>query len=48
MNRPDRAFVVLGDLAQRFGWNHQELVKRLEAKRLTEAKEYYQNKKTSA
>ncbi|OAO12654.1 60S ribosomal protein L13A [Blastocystis sp. ATCC 50177/Nand II] len=46
--RPDRAYVVLGDLAQRFGWKHQDLVKRLEAKRLAEAKEYYQAKKTSA
>ena len=46
--RPDRAYVVLGDLATRFGWKHQELVKRLEAKRLVEAKEYYENKKTSA
>ena len=47
-HRPDRAYVVLGDLAQRFGWKHQDLVKRLEATRLAEAKEYYQAKKTSA
>ena len=47
-NRPDRAYITLGDLSAKYGWKHAELVKRLEAKRLAEAKEYYENKKTSA
>ena len=46
--RPDRHFITLGDLSAKFGWKHQDLVKRLEAKRLAEASEYYKNKKTSA
>ena len=47
-NRPDRAYITLGDLSAQYGWKHAELVKRLEAKRLAEANEYYKNKKTSA
>ena len=47
-NRPDRAYITLGDLSAKYGWKHAELVKRLEAKRLAEAHEYYKTKKTSA
>ena len=47
-NRPDRAYITLGDLSAKYGWKHAELVKRLEAKRLAEANEYYKYKKTSA
>ena len=36
-NRPDRAYITLGDLSAKYGWKHAELVKRLEAKRLAEA-----------
>ena len=46
-NRPDRAFITLGELSAKFGWKHADLVKRLEEKRLAEANEYYKNK-TSA
>ena len=48
MVRPDRAYITVGDLASRFGWKHQALIKKLEDKRLAEAKEYYEKKKTSA
>ena len=47
-NRPDRAFITLGELSAKFGWKHADLVKRLEEKRLDEANENYKNKKTSA
>ena len=47
-NRPDRAFITLGELSAKFGWKHADLVKRLEEKRLAEANEYYKNTKTSA
>ena len=46
--RPDRAYITLGDLSAKFGWKHADLIKRMEAKRLAEASEYYKNKKTSA
>ena len=45
MNRPDRPFITLGSLATQFGWKYANLVQRLEAKRLAEAKEYYEEKK---
>ena len=37
-------FCVLGDLANSIGWKHQQIVKRLEEKRKTKAKVWYQNK----
>ena len=48
MCRPDRAYITVGDLASRFGWKHQALIKKLEDKRIAEAKEYYEKKKASA
>lgn len=37
-------FCVLGDLAKTVGWKHHDLIKRLEEKRKTKAKVWYQNK----
>lgn len=46
-NRPDRAYISLGHLADQFGWKYGHLIQRLEKQRLAESKEYYE-KKTSA
>ena len=45
MDRPDRAYITLGDLSAKFGWKHADLIKRMEAKRLAEASEYYKNRR---
>jgi large subunit ribosomal protein L13Ae len=40
-----RDFTVVGDLANAVGWKHRDLLKRLEAKRKADAKEFYEKKK---
>jgi large subunit ribosomal protein L13Ae len=40
-----RDFTVLGDLSHSVGWKHQDLLKRLEAKRKVDAKEFFDKKK---
>jgi len=37
-------YCVLGDLSKTIGWKHPDLIKRLEEKRKTKAKVWYQNK----
>lgn len=46
--KPTRDFTVLGDLAHSVGWKHQDLLKRLEAKRKVDANEFYEKKKALA
>eukprot|EP00808_Paulinella_micropora_P022232 g19982.t1 len=43
--KPGRKYCRLGDLAAQVGWKHDDLIKRLEAKRKTKAETYYNNKK---
>lgn len=43
--KPGRAYCRLGDLATLAGWKHDNLIQRLESKRLTKANAYYQSKK---
>eukprot|EP00742_Colponemidia_sp_Colp-10_P000049 GILJ01000055.1.p2 GENE.GILJ01000055.1~~GILJ01000055.1.p2 ORF type:complete len:223 (+),score=36.19 GILJ01000055.1:68-670(+) len=43
--KPGRHTTLLGDLAQNVGWRHQELVKKLEAKRKVKSAAFYQRKK---
>jgi len=43
--RAERKFTVLGDLASRVGWNHYDLIKKLEEKRLARAMAWYNAKK---
>lgn len=43
--KPGRDFTVIGDLAHSIGWKHRDLLKRLEAKRKSDALEYYEKKK---
>jgi len=43
--KPGRKFCRLGDLSSQVGWSHDNLVKRLEAKRKTKAYAWYQTKK---
>jgi len=42
-----RDFTVLGDLSHSVGWKHQDLLKRLEAKRKADGKEFYEKKKAA-
>ena len=46
--KPQRDFTVIGDLAHSIGWKHRDLLKRLEAKRKEEAKDFYEKKKEKA
>lgn len=46
--QPGRDFTVVGDLAHSVGWKHRDLLKRLEAKRKADSKEYYEKKKQDA
>jgi len=43
--KPGRDYTVVGDLAHSVGWKHRELLKRLEAKRKADAKDFYEKKK---
>ena len=43
--KPGRAYCRLGDLATLAGWKHDELIVKLENKRLTKANAYYNSKK---
>jgi len=43
--KPGRKFCRLGDLSSQVGWSHNDLVKRLEAKRKVKAYAWYQTKK---
>jgi len=43
--KPGRKFCRLGDLSSQVGWSHNDLVKRLEAKRKVKAFAWYQTKK---
>jgi len=43
--KPGRAYCRLGDLANLAGWKHNDLINRLETKRLTKAAAYYNSKK---
>ena len=45
--KPGRDFAHLGKLAAEVGWKHLDLIKRLEAKRLTDSAAFYK-KKTEA
>eukprot|EP00929_Paragymnodinium_shiwhaense_P095090 TRINITY_DN56055_c0_g1_i1.p1 TRINITY_DN56055_c0_g1~~TRINITY_DN56055_c0_g1_i1.p1 ORF type:complete len:181 (+),score=44.09 TRINITY_DN56055_c0_g1_i1:45-587(+) len=45
--KPGRPFCVLGDLATKAGWKHQDLIKRLEDKRKVRSDAYYQKKKAA-
>jgi len=42
--RPGRSFCRLGDLAKEVGWQHNDLINKLEAKRKTRAAAWYQTK----
>lgn len=46
--KPGRDYTVLGDLAHAVGWKHRDLLKRLEAKRKADAKDFYEKKKEKA
>eukprot|EP00164_Ancoracysta_twista_P001020 GFYU01001330.1.p2 GENE.GFYU01001330.1~~GFYU01001330.1.p2 ORF type:complete len:202 (+),score=70.52 GFYU01001330.1:30-635(+) len=46
--QPGRKFTVLGRISHEVGWNHQEIVKTLEAKRRVKALAYYERKKALA
>ena len=46
--KPGRKYCRVGDLAAQVGWKHDDLVKRLEAKRKTKAESYYKTKKELA
>ena len=46
--KPNRRYTVLERLADEFGWKHSDLVRRLEAKRKTEADAFYEKKKATA
>eukprot|EP00359_Climacostomum_virens_P000765 CAMPEP_0204898216 /NCGR_PEP_ID=MMETSP1397-20131031/1155_1 /ASSEMBLY_ACC=CAM_ASM_000891 /TAXON_ID=49980 /ORGANISM="Climacostomum Climacostomum virens, Strain Stock W-24" /LENGTH=126 /DNA_ID=CAMNT_0052066023 /DNA_START=257 /DNA_END=637 /DNA_ORIENTATION=- len=41
---PGRRYTVLGELADKIGWKHKELIERLEEKRLHKAGEWYVRK----
>uniref|UniRef100_A0A7S3PSN3 Ribosomal protein L13 n=1 Tax=Aplanochytrium stocchinoi TaxID=215587 RepID=A0A7S3PSN3_9STRA len=43
--RPGRKFTVLGDLAQKFGWKHADIIETLEEKRKTKSAAFYSKKK---
>eukprot|EP00922_Rhytidocystis_sp_ex-Travisia-forbesii_P005417 GHVS01007912.1.p1 GENE.GHVS01007912.1~~GHVS01007912.1.p1 ORF type:complete len:203 (+),score=20.03 GHVS01007912.1:74-682(+) len=43
--RPGRRFCRLGDLSSKVGWNHDELIGRLEAKRKIRSEAHYEKKK---
>lgn len=42
--KANRRFTVLGKLASEVGWNHGELVARLEAKRILKSDAFYKKK----
>lgn len=46
--KTQRQYTVLGDLADSVGWKHKDLLKRLEAKRKADAKDFYEKKKEKA
>ena len=46
--KPGRDYTVIGDLAHAVGWKHRDLLKRLEAKRKADAKDFYEKKKEKA
>ena len=43
--RNGRRYTNLGDLAEKFGWKHREVLKVLEDKRKAKSEVYYENKK---
>mmetsp|Transcript_34698 Transcript_34698/g.83846 ORF Transcript_34698/g.83846 Transcript_34698/m.83846 type:complete len:256 (-) Transcript_34698:743-1510(-) len=43
--KPGRNFTVIGELADSVGWKHKDLLGRLESKRKSDAKEFYESKK---
>ena len=45
--KPGRNFCTVGDLSNSVGWKHQELLKRLEGKRKTDANDFYEKKKAA-
>jgi large subunit ribosomal protein L13Ae len=45
--KPGRDFTVIGTLANSVGWKHKELLTRLESKRKSDSKEYYEAKKAT-
>lgn len=45
--KPGRKFCRLGDLASHVGWQHNDLILKLEAKRKTRSAAYYKLKKAS-
>mmetsp|Transcript_34699 Transcript_34699/g.83848 ORF Transcript_34699/g.83848 Transcript_34699/m.83848 type:complete len:202 (-) Transcript_34699:220-825(-) len=45
--KPGRNFTVIGELADSVGWKHKELLGRLESKRKSDAKEFYEAKKAT-
>ena len=46
--RPNRKFTVLGRLAHEVGWQHKDVVERLEEKRKIKSQVFYQTKKELA
>ena len=46
--KPGRKYTVLGDLAKRVGWKYEEIVQKLEAKRVRLGKIAYGQKKLDA
>ena len=46
--KPGRKYTVLGDLAKRVGWKYEEIVQKLEAKRIRLGKIAYAQKKLDA
>lgn len=43
--KPNRKFCRLGDLSHSAGWSHDDLIKRLEAKRKTKSAAFFNTKK---
>jgi len=43
--KPERAYTILGELADSVGWKHKDLLGRLEEQRKIKAQEFYERKK---
>lgn len=43
--KSERDYTIVGDLAHAVGWKHRDLLKRLEAKRKEDSKDFYEKKK---
>lgn len=46
--KPGRDYTIIGELANSVGWKHMDLLKRLEAKRKADSKDFYTKKQEKA